>query len=101
MQVHPSGKFLYGSNRGHDSITLYTIDNTSGRLTYVENQKLLGQTPRNFAMDPAGRYLLAECQKDGFIETFRIDPNSGRLSSLGKSVSVPSPVCVKMIPLGE
>ena len=101
VQVHPSGQFLYGSNRGHDSITIYTIDNTSGRLTYVENQKLLGQTPRNFAMDPAGRYLLAECQKDGFIETFRIDPNSGRLKSLGKSVSVPSPVCVKMIPLGE
>ena len=101
VQVHPSGKFLYGSNRGHDSITLYTIDNTSGRLTYVKNQKLLGRTPRNFAMDPDGRYLFAECQTDGFIETFRIDPNSGRLSSLGKAVSVPSPVCVKMMPLGE
>jgi 6-phosphogluconolactonase len=101
VQVHPSGKFLYGSNRGHDSITIYTIDNKTGRLTYVENQKLLGQTPRNFAMDPAGRYLFAECQQDGFIETFRIDPTSGRLSSLGKSVSVPSPVCVKMMPLGD
>ena len=101
VQVHPSGKFLYGSNRGHDSITIYTIDNKSGRLTYVENQKLLGQTPRNFAMDPAGRFLFAECQRNGFIETFRIDPNSGRLNSMGISVSVPSPVCVKMMPLGE
>jgi 6-phosphogluconolactonase len=101
VQVHPSGNFLYGSNRGHDSIAIYTIDNKSGRLKYVEKQKLLGQTPRNFAMDPAGRYLFAECQKDGFIETFRIDPNSGRLSSLGKAVSVPSPVCVKMMPLEE
>lgn len=104
VRVHPSGKFVYGSNRGHDSLAIFRVDPDwvgSGHLTYIENQKLLGRTPRNFFIEPTGQYLLAESQADGFIENFRINQDTGRLQSLGKSLEVPSPVCIRMIPLEE
>lgn len=98
IQVHPSGKFLYGSNRGHNTIVAYRIDPQNGTLSYIENQSTAGQTPRNFAIDPTGNYLLAENQTTNTIVVLRIDPETGKLEPTGNSVKVPSPVCVKMIP---
>jgi 6-phosphogluconolactonase len=97
VQVHPSGKFLFGSNRGHDSIVVYSIDAKTGLLTHVQNQGTGGRTPRNFGIDPTGRYLLAANQNSDSIVVFQIDSKSGRLSQIGDPVEAPSPVCVKFL----
>ena len=96
VQVHPSGKFLYGSNRGHDSVAIFRIDQNSGRLSYVANRSTEGETPRNFGIDPTGRYLLAANQATGTVVVFRIDLDTGDLSATGNVVNVSMPVCVKM-----
>jgi 6-phosphogluconolactonase len=96
VQVHPSGKFLYGSNRGHDSIVVFAIE-ANGTLRYLENTPTGGRTPRNFGISPDGRYLLAANQDSGNVVVFRIDPKSGRLASTGNVLEVPSPVCVKFL----
>ena len=98
VQVGPSGRFLYASNRGHDSVVVYAIDQETGKLTYVENEKTGGRTPRNFGIDPTGKYLLAANQSTGFVVVFRIDGETGALEPTGQSVDQPSPVCVKFIP---
>ena len=95
--VHPSGKFLYGSNRGHDSISVFSVDSKTGKLTMVQNQSTLGKTPRNFVVDPSGRYLLAENQGSDSITTFAIDQDSGTLQPTGDSVQVGSPVCIRFL----
>jgi 6-phosphogluconolactonase len=97
IHVHPSGKFLYGSNRGHDSIAIFAIDERTGRLTARGHQSTLGETPRNFAIDPTGSFLLAANQKSGTIVTFRIDPQQGNLIPTGHLASVPAPSCVKFV----
>ena len=97
VQVHPSGKFLYGSNRGHDSIAVFSIDAHKGTLTTIEHQSTQGKTPRNFAIDPSGAYLLAENQDSDTIVVFRINPETGRLKPTGQVIQVPSPVCVKFV----
>ena len=96
VQVHPSGKFLYGSNRGHDSIAVFRIDADSGGLSYVANRSTQGKTPRNFGIDPTGRYLLAANQGTGTVVVFCIDADTGDLSPTGNVANVPMPVCVKM-----
>ncbi len=98
VQVHPSGKFLYGSNRGHDSIAAFTLDPQTGKLTYVENESTQGKTPRNFAIDPSGTFLLAANQDTNNVVVLRIDPKSGSLAPTTASVQVPYPVCVKFLP---
>lgn len=98
VQVHPSGKFLYGSNRGHDSIAIFAIDPTTGKLTTVGFEPTRGKTPRNFAIDPTGTILLAENQDSNTIVVFRIDPRDGTLKATGQAARVPRPVCIKMIP---
>ena len=95
VHVHPSGRFVYGSNRGHDSIVVYAIDQGTGRLTYIENQSTGGRTPRNFAIDPTGAFLLAANQDTNDIVTFRIDRESGKLVATGSRIVSPSPVCLK------
>jgi 6-phosphogluconolactonase len=97
VQVHPSGRFLYGSNRGHDSIVVLAIDPASGMLTYVQNEPTGGQTPRGFGIDPSGAYLLAANQRSDSVVVFRIDPQTGRLAPTGKTVDVGAPVCVKFV----
>ncbi len=99
IRVHPSGKFLYGSNRGHDSIAVFRITPESGRLALVEIEPTQGKTPRNFFIDPTGTFLLAENQSSGTIVVFRIDQESGALTATGHSVAVPAPVCVRMLAL--
>jgi 6-phosphogluconolactonase len=98
VQVHPSGKFLYGSNRGHDSIAVFAIDEKTGKLEFVEAEPTQGKNPRNFALDPTGAYLLAENQDSNTIVLFRIDPATGALTPTGTTIDVPMPVCIKMIP---
>jgi len=97
--VHPSGQFVYGSNRGHDSIAVFAVDQKTGRLTPVENQPTQGKTPRNFAIDPSGSWLLAENQGSDSVVVFRIDPESGRLTPTGQTVIVGSPVCAVFVPV--
>jgi 6-phosphogluconolactonase len=98
--VHPSGKFLYGSNRGHDTIVAFKIDSGSGKLTYLENESTQGKTPRNFFIDPTGQFLLAENQDSDSIVVFRIDQQSGKLDPTGEKLEIPSPVCIRMMPMG-
>jgi 6-phosphogluconolactonase len=96
--VHPSGKFLYCSNRGHDSIAIFTIDAQSGRLTAAGHQPTGGKTPRNFNVDPTGAYLLAANQDSDSIAVFRIDPITGALTPTGPTVQAPTPVCIRFLP---
>lgn len=99
VQVHPSGKFVYGSNRGHDSIAAFKVDSATGKLTYLENEPTLGKTPRNFGIDPTGKYLIAANQNSDTLAVFRIDQQSGELNPTGIIVEAPKPVCVKFLPL--
>lgn len=101
VQVHPSGRFLYGSNRGHDSIVLFAVDPETGLLQLVGHRSTQGRTPRHFGIDPTGTYLLAANQDSDTIVFFRIDPGTGQLQPTGQVVEVSMPVCVKMIPCEE
>ncbi|MBN2981881.1 MULTISPECIES: lactonase family protein [Cohnella] len=94
IAVSPDGKFLYGSNRGHDSIVVYAIDEATGELAYVEHASVQGGHPRHFSILPGGRHLLAANRDTNNLTLFRIDPVSGKLSYTGLSVSVSKPVCV-------
>jgi 6-phosphogluconolactonase len=98
VMVHPSGKFLYGSNRGHNSIALFTIDTESGLLTAAGHEPTQGRTPRNFTIDPTGTYLLAANQESHSVVVFKIDPTTGRLTATGPPVEVFSPVCIEFVP---
>jgi len=93
IAVHPSGRFVYGSNRGHDSIAVFAVGNR-GALTLVEYTSTRGQTPRNFALDPNGRWLVAANQQSGTLAVFSIDQRTGTLSPVGPLTSVGSPVSV-------
>jgi 6-phosphogluconolactonase len=97
VQVHPSGRFVYGSNRGHNSLAIFRVDEATGRLTAAGHQPSGGSTPRNFGIDPTGQYLLAANQESHNVVLFRIDPQSGALEPTGQQVKVPLPVCVKFV----
>jgi 6-phosphogluconolactonase len=97
VQVHPTGKFVYGSNRGHDSIAVFAVDPTKGTLRPIENVSTQGKTPRGFGIDPSGRFLLAGNQGSDTVTVFRIDDATGRLTATGEKLEVGSPVCVKYL----
>lgn len=97
IHIGPSGKFLYGSNRGHDSIVIYAIDAATGLIAYIGHTPTQGKTPRNFAIDPTGTYLFAAHQDSDTIVAFRIDPETGRLTPTGNITQVPKPVCVLVL----
>jgi 6-phosphogluconolactonase len=97
IALHPSGKFLYASNRGYDSIAAFHIDSASGKLTAAGDFLVQGKEPRHFAIDPSGNYLLAEDQLSDKIITFRVDQKTGALTPTGDSVEVPSPVCLAFL----
>jgi 6-phosphogluconolactonase len=97
VQVTPSGRFVYASNRGHDSLVIYRIDQHTGRLAYVGHQTTQGKTPRQFEIDPTGRFLLVGNQDTDTIVSFRIDPQTGKLAPTGQVLQVPTPVCVKFL----
>jgi 6-phosphogluconolactonase len=95
--VHPSGRFLYGSNRGHDSIAVFTIDPARGTLTAAGHTSTQGSTPRNFAIDPTGGWLFAANQRSDNIVVFRIDQKTGALAAAGQKLEAGSPVCVRFL----
>ena len=99
VQVHPSGKFLYGSNRGHNTIAVFAIDPMTGELKAVQHQSTLGKTPRNFGLDPTGQFLIVANQSSGDIFTFRINQATGKLTPTGHKIEIPMPVCVKFLEL--
>jgi len=95
--VSPSGKFVYGSNRGHDSIAVYRVDPAKGTLTPVEYVSTQGKTPRNFNIHPNGKWLVAANQDSDSLVVFKVDPNSGRITPAGQTLEVGKPVCVKFL----
>lgn len=99
IAVHPSGRFLYVSNRGRDSIAVFSIDPRKGTLKPVADIATQGKTPRNFAIDPSGKFLLAANQESNDIVVFHIDPASGSLTLTGQVADVPAPVCIVFLPL--
>lgn len=100
VHVHPSGRFVYGSNRGHDSLAIFAVDAGSGRLSPIGHEPTRGAWPRNFGIDPSGRLLLAANQNSDNIVAFRIDEASGEIVATGEMTRVPRPVCVKFVPAG-
>lgn len=96
IAVHPSGRYVYGSNRGQDSIAVFSVG-AGGALTLVEHELTRGQTPRNFAIDPTGRWLIAANQRSNTLAVFSIDQTSGALSPVGPLTSVGSPVSILFI----
>lgn len=98
IHTTPNGKFLYASNRGEaNNIAIYSIDSASGKLRLKGFQSTLGQGPRNFIIDPTGRWLLVGNQKTNTIVIFRINGQTGLLTQAGEPIAIPSPVCLKML----
>ena len=97
IHVHPNGKFLFASNRGHDSIAVFSIDQNTGKLSFTADFPTGGKTPRNFELDPGGTHLLVANQDSGNIVTFTIDQQNGRLTSTGQERKVPSPVSLRFV----
>jgi 6-phosphogluconolactonase len=98
LYIHPSGRFLYGSNRGHDSITVFAIDPVKGTPTPIEYVPTQGKTPRSFGIDPTGSYLIAANQDSNTLVVFRIDAKTGRLTPTGQKEDVGAPICVVFQP---
>jgi len=95
VHVHPNGKFVYSSNRGHNSIAIFRIDEASGRMTLVDIVSTQGATPRGFNFEPGGRFLFAGNQGTGNVVTFTVDGESGKLTPTGAKADVPRPVCIQ------
>jgi 6-phosphogluconolactonase len=98
VEVHPSGKFVYVSNRGHNSIAIFTVDPKTGELTAAGHQAKGIKTPRNFVIDPSGAYMIVANQDGDSLVVFRIDAKTGELAPTEIKVEVPAPVCVRFIP---
>jgi 6-phosphogluconolactonase len=94
VRVHPNGKFVYGSNRGHDSIAVFAVDPAKGTLIPVEIVASGGKTPRNFALSPDGKWLVCGHQDTPLITVFRVDATTGRLKRMESTAVVPACVCV-------
>ena len=98
IEMHSSGRFIFASNRGDDSIAVFAVNPKDGTLTPVEIDSTGGKTPRNFVLDPTGAWLLAANQDSDDIVVFRVDPATGHLTRSGAELHVPSPVCVRFVP---
>ena len=99
VRVHPNGKVLYGSNRGHDTIAVFALDEATGKLKLAQNAPTLGKIPRNFNLDPSGKWLLAAHQNSDNVVAFAIDQATGKLTPTGQQIEVGACVCVKFMPL--
>jgi 6-phosphogluconolactonase len=97
IQVHPSGRFVFGSNRGHESIAAFRVDDGTGRLQSIGQTPSGGKFPRSIAIHPSGAFLLVANQKSDRLSIFRIDPATGRLDPTGQEISVPQPVSVRIL----
>ena len=100
IHVSPNGKFLYASNRGEaDEIVTYEISPVTGQLRFIDRFRTLGKTPRNFIIDPTGKFLIAGNQNSNTVNVFTIDQKSGRISPTRNSINIDSPVCLKLVPV--
>lgn len=97
--VHPNGRFLYCSNRGHNSVAIFSIDGENGSLKFLGTRSTEGEVPRNFAIDPSGEFLIAENQASSNVVVFRIDDETGMLEPTNSEVKIGNPVCVRFLPL--
>lgn len=97
VRVHPNGRFLYGSNRGHDSIAVYRINRRKGTLTIVEHETADIKTPRNFNVDPTGKFCLVANQGSDSVVVFRINPKTGALEPTGHRTTIGKPVCIRFL----
>lgn len=95
--VHPSGKFVYVSNRTHDTIAVFSCDPATGRLKLIQNAPAEGKIPRNFSLDPSGKWMLVAHQDTSSVAVFQVDPVQGTLSFTGRKISTGSPVCVRFL----
>ena len=98
IEMDRSGRFLYASNRGNDSITVFAVDPAKGTLTKVQVVPTQGNIPRNFALDPTGKYLVAANQKSNNLVVFSVDPKDGKLKAAGQMLDIPSPVDILFVP---
>ncbi len=98
VHVHPSGAFVYASNRGHDSIAVFAVDEETGTLTPIQHQSSLGKTPRGIVLDPTGEFLLAANQETDSVVVFAVNPGTGVLSHTGHAVDIPAPTCLCFLP---
>jgi 6-phosphogluconolactonase len=98
IMVHPNGKWLYASNRGHDTIAVFAINPSDGTLKHTGEFPTAGKEPRHFAIDPTGQYVLAENQNSNSIAVFRIDASTGGLSQISLTENIASPVCLAFMP---
>lgn len=99
VAIHPTGKFLYGSNRGHDSVTVFAVDSKTGKLTYLDNTPIDGKWPRHIALDPSGHWLIAAGEHSDTLTVFKVDQATGKLTQAGKPVNCPAPGCVIFAPM--
>ena len=97
LQVHPTGKWVYGSNRGHDTIAVFDVERETGKLKLIQNEPTQGKIPRNFGIDPTGHFLLAANQNSDTVVVFKIDEKTGRLTATGQKLDVPVPMCVRFL----
>src|SRR5688572_2770810 len=97
INITPDGAFLYGSNRGHDSLVGFKIYSSSGKLDLIGHTPTRGKTPRNFTIDPSGKYLLVANQRSDSIVVFEIEKSIGELKPVGEGINIPSPVCLQLI----
>lgn len=97
IAVHPGGQFVYASNRGLDSIAVFSVEATTGKLTLVQNESTQGKTPRHFALDPTGKWLLAENQNSDSVVVFAIDAATGKLKPTGQALTIGAPTCAVFV----
>ena len=97
VQVHPSGKWVYGSNRVHDSIAMFAVDQKTGQLKSLGQEPCGGKIPRNFGIDPTGQYMLVANQDSNNVVVFKINQETGKLEKTGHEIACPKPVCVKFL----
>ena len=94
IEVHPNGNFVYGSNRGHNSIVVYKRDSETGKLTYVQHAPCGGEIPRHFKIDPSGKWLICGHQNSNTISVLSLDPETGKLGEPQSTVKAPKPICI-------
>jgi 6-phosphogluconolactonase len=97
VQISPTGDWLYGSNRGHDSLVIFALDQKDGMLTRIGHASTEGHIPRGFTVDPAGDWVLVANQDSDNLVVFRVDHNTGALDLVSATTHVPTPVCVKVL----
>lgn len=97
IHISSDGRFLYASNRGHDSIAVFSIDKATGRIQIVEHTSTQGSHPRDFSIDPTGKYLIVANMNANNVIPFLIDKVTGKLAQVNEAVTIPSPVCIKFL----